>query len=68
MHLENEMNKEWQPIETAPKDGTIIDLRTKGGVVCHQEWWIEDGDEAFWSCDYDDLYITHWRPNKEVSP
>jgi len=53
---------EWQPIETAPKDGTIVDLLTKGGSIAHDEWWIEDDGEAFWSCDFDDKFITHWRP------
>ena len=54
---------DWQPIETAPRDGTIVDLLTVHGSIAHDEWWIEDDwDEAFWSCDFDDKFITHWRP------
>jgi len=58
-----ERNKyQWQSIDTAPKDGTIIDLCTTSGVVCLNEWWIEDDGEAFWSCDFDDKFLSHWRP------
>ena len=52
----------WRSIETAPRDGTIVDLLTAGGSIAHDEWWIEDDGEAFWSCDFDDNFITHWRP------
>lgn len=52
----------WQPMETAPKDGTIILLRTKQGVISAAffpgEWTdhYENGREysgPVWSC-YDD--------------
>jgi hypothetical protein len=66
--LRSEMTKiiveysQWQPIATAPRDGTIIDLLTLGGSIAANEWWIDDDGESFWSCDYDDKFITHWRP------
>lgn len=52
----------WQPIETAPKDGTIVDLLTKDGVRVTDEWWKEDDGEGFWSCLLPDDEFTHWMP------
>lgn len=61
----------WQPIETAPKDGTEIlafgraeyerTLYAKGHHVC---WWEGQQETGYWSgrdgdCDY---RITHWMP------
>lgn len=47
----------WQPIETAPKDGTIVDLyhKTMGRIV--DTWW--DDDCWISTLENDEAY-THW--------
>ena len=55
-----EAKMNWQPIETAPKDGVLVDLWHKGGFRVAEVWW--DKDDACWSCSMDDLDFTHWMP------
>lgn len=61
---------EWQPIETAPKDGTIILGYDDSGVVAamrfvvpmyggHPEWELA---ELSWPNDSMSAYPTHWMP------
>lgn len=65
---------EWQPIETAPKDGTKILIYVLGEpIVC---WWAKPGQygddvTGGWFADhYHDMYCydpefytpTHWQP------
>lgn len=63
----------WQPIETAPKDGTRI-LIFQGGLEWSREvqigWWDSGGTRSGWSASsYEDGHIlnekqapTHWMP------
>ncbi len=49
----------WQPIETAPKDGSRILLRA---MSQHVGWWEDEND--WWATGLDS-YVrnpTHWRP------
>lgn len=59
---------EWQTIETAPKDGTLIDLWIGGEryVDCYwrkaEDW--EDDDASGWVSQYEKVLgaPTHWMP------
>lgn len=68
------MNKdEWQPIETAPKDGTNILLYAEGRIIEGWYYLIEGRNSGYWKvatlsphgcgCCADDLENpTHWKP------
>jgi len=54
----------WQPIETAPKDGTSILIATNAdadGVVIAR-WFKYNGLAAFRDGDADPHSPTHWMP------
>lgn len=51
---------EWKPIETAPRDGTPVDLWNKAGFREVDVWWcLED---QCWSSVNDDSAYSHWMP------
>lgn len=51
---------EWQPIETAPRDGTVIDLWHVGGMRITEQWW--DAEDESWCGLGDDNDFSHWMP------
>ncbi len=57
---------EWQPIESAPRDGTLILAVEKGGPILI-EWESGGRNEGFWRDQ--DHYVhteaTHWMPLPE---
>jgi len=57
------MINKWQPIETAPKDGTIVDVwhDQYGRIV--DTWW--DDCWAPWDREGDTEHFTHWMPVPE---
>ena len=60
---------DWQPIETAPKDG--YEILTYG--VCDEGfpfmwvsgWWTFPDGTGHWTGWHDDSWITHWMPLPE---
>ena len=62
----------WQPIETAPKDGTHFIGVVQGYVPSEAHWddknevWIDDGEEVRNSdVTYGEWNLTHWIPMPE---
>lgn len=55
----------WQPIETAPKDGTVIDIwTTNRGRIVNVAYTLDDFDGTYyWGCENGGVYEpTHWMP------
>lgn len=50
----------WQPMSTAPRDGTVVDLELSGGGRYADAWWDED-DGGTW-CGLEEEMFTHWAP------
>jgi hypothetical protein len=52
----------WQPIATAPKDGTLCDLWLTGGGRVTDQWWCEE--DQTW-CGLENEMFSHWAPIPE---
>jgi len=48
----------WKQIETAPRDGTPVDLWNTAGFRETEVWWDSE-DECWTSCNDDKAY-SHW--------
>lgn len=53
----------WLPIDTAPHDGTPVDLWHKSGMRITECWW--DAEDECWSCAMGESEFTHWMPIPE---
>lgn len=49
---------EWKKINTAPRDGTPVDLWHKKGFRVTEVWWIEE-DKCWWYMRSDSEF-SHW--------
>lgn len=49
----------WQPMHTAPRDGTVVDLSLKGGGRMTDQWW--DEEDSSW-CGLEDDLFDAWAP------
>ncbi len=73
----------WQPIETAPRDGTEVLLALKGKHRACLGYWIDSEDvrygksvrkrqlwsvESMWILHGDEPEPTHWMPLPELPP
>ena len=56
---------DWQPIETAPKDGSAVEARFKGWAPYHVRW--ENGAWVIISYDGHPR-PTEWRPRASTLP
>lgn len=63
---ELEAEREWRPIDTAPKDGTHILANLETRSEQWQETLFWDGAEEWWwsvrKGDYIEYEVTHWMP------
>jgi Protein of unknown function (DUF551) len=63
----------WRPIETAPKDGTLVLLYVPGSAIMEIVFgrYDIDGDDGDWLMDWGnqgtviDIPVTHWMPMPE---
>ena len=65
LYIRADLAPQWQPIATAPKDGTRFMAYEETGEGCISEcWWhLEVNDWEGWQNDYDsEPEPTHWMP------
>ena len=53
---------QWLPIESAPKDGTPILLRSKKGRVADGLWVTVSGPKGYWAWAYVNVEPAHYMP------
>ena len=66
---------EWQPIETAPKDGTLVLVVGRNGLAVQASWEWDGDDPTDWDDGSWDYWVnipgygmhvfTHWMPLPE---
>jgi hypothetical protein len=63
-------DREWQPIETAPKDGSTMLLRGKGDHRIADGYWLQDADKGCgaWVWPYVHSEPIHWMPLPPFPP
>jgi hypothetical protein len=54
-----------QPMSTAPRDGTIVDLWLRGGFRLTDLWWVPTDDS--WCGHEEDLFV-YWSPIPGYGP
>ena len=55
----------WKPIETAPRNGTAILLRSKKGRIADGAWIAATNKVGWWAWAYVGQEPTHWMPLPE---
>lgn len=66
---------DWQPIETAPKDGTEVELMNEHNGLTDTGYWCDytkrewslTGIEGEWSQELGNGDMTHWRPIRSAA-
>jgi hypothetical protein len=61
------MEREWQPIESAPKDGSSILVVEADRKACIAEWRKGPYGSFMWRSDHTAVRPTHWMPLPAVA-